>query len=276
MYGVVWTARTVARRPMSGEFRRHRLNWHLDLNEGIDFSIYSIGTFEPATIRHYARNIRPGSVVIDIGANIGAHTLPLADIVGSSGRVLAIEATEYAYAKLQRNLQLNPGLASRVRTFHTLLIEVASSALQPTEITSSWPLVGSTNDKVLEGGATKAVGGARHQTLDDLVEEAQLSALDWLKIDVDGNETTVLKGGMQTLRKFKPKIMIEFAPYCHAAGSFEALIQLLVSTGYHFSRIPSGEPLPSTSSELQKIIPNRGSINVLATAHSEAGPLKSL
>jgi hypothetical protein len=54
------------------------------------------------------------------------------------------------------------------------------------------------------------------------------------------------------------------------------LIQLLVSTGYHFSRIPGGEPLPSTTSELQKIIPNRGSINVLATAHAEDGPLKSL
>jgi len=276
MYGVVWTARTVARRPMSGVFRRHRLTWHLDLNEGIDFSIYSIGTFEPATIRHYARNIRPGSVVIDIGANIGAHTLPLADIVGSSGSILAIEATEYAYAKLLRNIQLNPGLASRVRTFHTLLIESASSVLPPTEITSSWPLVGSTNDKVLEGGATKTVGRARHQTLDDLVEEVQLSAVDWIKVDVDGNETTVLKGGIQTLRKFKPKIMIEFAPYCHASGSFEALIQLLVSIGYHFSRIPSGEPLPSTSTELQKIIPHRGSINVLATAHSEDSSLKSL
>ena len=112
MYAVVWTARTGRATADERVFRRHRLTWHLDLNEGIDFSIYSIGTFEPATIRHYARNIRPGSVVIDIGANIGAHTLPLADIVGSSGSILAIEATEYTYAETatKHPAESGPGL----------------------------------------------------------------------------------------------------------------------------------------------------------------------
>jgi FkbM family methyltransferase len=58
--------------------------------------------------------VSPGTLVLDIGANIGAHTLHLAHLVGPNGRVLAFEPTDYAFRKFSRNLELNPNLASRV------------------------------------------------------------------------------------------------------------------------------------------------------------------
>jgi hypothetical protein len=86
--------------------RRGGTRWKLDLREGIDFSILLLGVFEQSVVAAYRRLIPPGSVVIDIGANIGAHTLRLAGCVGAAGRVVAVEATRYAFERLAEQVKL--------------------------------------------------------------------------------------------------------------------------------------------------------------------------
>src|ERR1700751_5151651 len=86
---------------------RNGIRYHLDLNEGIDFSIYLLGAFEPGTQKTLQKLAKPGDVVFDIGANIGAHPLTIAQSVGRSGKVYAFEPADFAFAKLQRNLALN-------------------------------------------------------------------------------------------------------------------------------------------------------------------------
>lgn len=71
---------------------RDGLRWQLDLTEGIDLATY-LGVFERSTVNAYKRLIRPGDVVLDIGANIGVHTLPLANCAGPHGHVYAFEPT---------------------------------------------------------------------------------------------------------------------------------------------------------------------------------------
>src|SRR5688572_20988587 len=90
---VVLSCRKLLGRPAQAQFVRDGIRWQLDLREGIDFSIYLLGSFEPATVRAYRRIVKPGQTVLDIGANIGAHTLPLARLVGPGGRVIAFEPT---------------------------------------------------------------------------------------------------------------------------------------------------------------------------------------
>ncbi|WP_213031383.1 hypothetical protein, partial [Acinetobacter baumannii] len=65
--------------------------------------------------------------------------LLLAQLVGPSGRVLCFEPTDFAFAKLSRNLELNPDLARRVTPFHCFLAE-KDDAEVPETIYSSWPL----------------------------------------------------------------------------------------------------------------------------------------
>ena len=60
------------------EVRRGGVRWCLDLNEGIDFSIYLLGAFEKSTAATLRSLVKPGDTVLDIGANVGAHTLGLA------------------------------------------------------------------------------------------------------------------------------------------------------------------------------------------------------
>ena len=90
---------------------RASICWHLDLHEGIDFAIYLTGRFEPETVTTMASLIKSGDVVLDIGANIGAHTLSMARMVGKEGKVIAFEPTKYAFDKLVANTTLNPKFA---------------------------------------------------------------------------------------------------------------------------------------------------------------------
>jgi hypothetical protein len=101
-------ARHVVGRDMWANCRRGGVNWRLDLDEGIDLCICVLGAYEPGTRAAYSSLIKEGDVVLDIGANIGAHTLHFARLVGPSGRVYAIEPTDYAAERLQMNLALNP------------------------------------------------------------------------------------------------------------------------------------------------------------------------
>jgi hypothetical protein len=118
--------------------QRDGVNFDLDLSQGIDFAIY-LATFERETKNALKGLVKPSSVVLDIGANIGIHTMLLAKLVGPSGRVLSFEATDYAVQKLRRNLDLNSQLAERVTLFHCLLAAKDGGDV-PDSIYSSWPL----------------------------------------------------------------------------------------------------------------------------------------
>jgi hypothetical protein len=91
---------------------RRGVTWVLDLREGIDFAIYLLGGFELRTLRSYPRTIKAGDTVLDVGANIGAHTLPFAQLVGSPGKVFSFESTAYAFAKQKTNISLTPRFAA--------------------------------------------------------------------------------------------------------------------------------------------------------------------
>src|SRR3979411_2156168 len=92
---------------------RDDVTYDLDLSQGIDFAIYLGNIYERQTKAALRNLVPPASLVLDIGANIGAHTLHLAQLVGPNGRVIAFEPTEFAFRKLSRNLELNPRLPHR-------------------------------------------------------------------------------------------------------------------------------------------------------------------
>jgi FkbM family methyltransferase len=271
LYRVVVIIRSALALPMEGEFKRGGIRWNLQLKEGIDFSIYLLGAFEWDLRRFYERNVETGSTALDLGANIGAHTLPLAKKVGVKGRVIAVEATQFAINKLRQSLSLNPSLEPTVIAIHALLVAEShpDTAQQiKTEIHSSWPLSGSGKVHATLGGSLKSTGNARVITVDELLAEIEIAHIDWIKLDVDGHEMAVLKGAKKIIFKCRPRILMEFAPYCYAdvENGFNSLISLLSEYGYEFYNPKNGKKLPSNSSNLCKLIPREGSINVLCIA----------
>src|ERR1700730_160433 len=171
MYGVISAALKLAgKRHDFVQVVRKGLRWELDLSEGIDLTVFVFGRFENETAKALAKIIRPGAIVLDIGANIGAHTLPLAQLVGPNGKVYAFEPTKYAFDKLKQNLALNPELMTRVVADQIRL--ASPGANDPGEIYSSWKLVGHEPRHQKHLGIAKSIEGARSVTLDQYCKNA--------------------------------------------------------------------------------------------------------
>jgi FkbM family methyltransferase len=191
---------------------RRKLNYDLDLSQGIDLSIFLLGRFELATSAALARKIQPGWTVVDIGANIGAHTLHMAELVGENGRVLAFEPTHYGYSKLLRNLHLNPRIASRVSAYQYFLGgEEVNTA--PESVYASWPLRPASETHAKHGGQRKNTIGATASCMDAIWMQLGSPKIHMIKIDVDGFECDVLNGARAVIARDKPIFVLELSPY---------------------------------------------------------------
>jgi FkbM family methyltransferase len=261
---LVTAARRLLGRGMTAAVRRRGIRWHLDLGEGIDFSIYLLGSFEPATVAAYQALVRAGDTVLDIGANIGAHTLHLARAVGAGGKVAAFEPTQFAFAKLQANLALNPELASRVAARQIMLLD--GTKPPPPEVYASWPLEGRGDLHETHLGRSVSTAGVRGLTLDAALAELGVQRVDFIKLDVDGFECHVLRGAARTLARFRPPILMELAPHIlHEQGeSLEALLGILHGHGYGLTSLSSHMAVPMDAGTLRRMIPPGASLNVLA------------
>ncbi len=173
------------------------IRWELDLREVIDASLFFSGSFEPRAESVMARHLGPGMTSIDVGANVGYHALRMARQVGLSGRVVAIEPAPGAVARLRRNLALNDLTNVAIVVAALGDHDVQSVELQ---VQSSYPLSG-------RGGPERVL--TRVARLDSLVLERQLERVDFIKIDVDGQEARVLRGARGTLRRFRPPVLFE-------------------------------------------------------------------
>jgi FkbM family methyltransferase len=251
--------------------KRNGIRYHLDLSEGIDFSIYLLGAFEPGTQKTLQRLIKLGDVVFDIGANVGAHTLSIAQSVGAAGKVYAFEPADFAFAKLKRNLALNPEL--QARTFPQQILLAASSAdLPEREIYASWPLE---SDGVVHPKHRGRLVSAEHaavETLDNFVHREGIARLDLVKMDVDGHELPVLQGASETLRRFRPTLVMEMSPYIHEElhHFFGDFVDILKHANYELRNADTGKAVPLDTTELQRLIPDGASINVVAQSKSAA------
>lgn len=272
---VVMGVRRLLARGVSTRVRRGGIHWELDLEEGIDFSIWLLGAFEPETVRCYQGIVRPGDTVLDIGANIGAHTLPLAQAVGPSGKVFAFEPTDYAFAKLSRNAALNPALASRILGLQMMLGDANSEGSRPPMLYSSWPLKDDEDLHRLHQGRLKTTTGASVRTLDSALAAINLTRLDCVKVDIDGAECAMLRGARTVLTRWQPVIIMELSPYVleEQKASLGELLHLLKDYGYALHEASSDKVLEMDEAKLNAVIPPGASVNVVARPRTRPAAL---
>lgn len=248
----------------NAQVTRRGIRWQLDLREGIDLAIYLFGYFECETVNAYRRLLKPGDTVLDIGANIGAHTLPLARCVSPAGKVIAFEPTAYAYNKLRQNVSLNPPLAGLIQAEQIMLVDSEETQVKP-QLYSSWQIhnaVANTHPK--HGGRLMDTTGACNMTLDRFVAEHKLGDISLIKMDVDGHECQVLRGARELLRRDKPILLMEIMPYGleEAGASLDEFLAIVSAHGYKLYELDGRTPLPTDNSIREKI-PPAGGINVL-------------
>jgi FkbM family methyltransferase len=163
--------------------------------------LYYFGTFEPECLAAMHRIIKPGDTVLDVGANIGLFTLEASLSVGSSGRVIAIEAMpEHATA-----------VVHSARSNGMMNVEVISVAAGDRIGEAILTLPRNTNYGMFTLGdvAGDVSFKVPVQRIDDIVAERGVKSVAFIKMDIEGSELNALIGAEQTLRNFHPTILIE-------------------------------------------------------------------
>ena len=179
----------------------------LDLGESIDSKIYYHGDYERFSLKWVREYVCSGMVCFDIGANIGYYTLHLGRIVRSQGHVFAFEPTTWAFQKLQRNLSLNNPDNITIERLGLSDSEKIGKPLEDFAFQASWPI-----DKNLQRNVASK-DTANFTTLDNYIKKNLIESLDFIKIDVDGYEERILKGGKSTITSFRPFILMEICPH---------------------------------------------------------------
>ena len=179
--------------------------------------------FEAGPIERLHEFVPDGSIVIDVGANIGFFTLRFARWVGS-GEVIAIEPEDYNYRLLLAALERGH-VAGSVRPIRA--VAAASAGTMRLEINRTHPA----DHKLSRDGTGVAVDAVR---LDDLIKDKGASRPSLIKIDVQGAEMLVLQGSADILRLAAPALFIELSDEAlgRFGSSISAVLDHLAQQGY--------------------------------------------
>jgi FkbM family methyltransferase len=172
------------------------------------------------------KNLEDDNVIFDIGANIGWHSLHLANL-HKNLRIFSFEPVEKTFQNFIENINLNN--CSKIKAFnfgfsdtngkYELFYHSQFSAL-------------SSLRKLFEIQTEKIK--CNFLRLDDFIEKFSTERIDFIKCDVEGAELKVIQGGINTLKRFKPIIYLEiYHVWTEAFGhSPDELIRKIVDLGY--------------------------------------------
>lgn len=192
----------------------------------VDRCIMESGVFEPLSTQVVQQLVKPGDIVLDVGANIGYYTVMLSRLVGEQGKVICFEPTSHYGRVLEKNIQAN-GL----QNVETVRVGLSDKA-QELEI------------QIGEHSATLHVPGNKKLNfsekiqllpLDVYLDDHPLARIDFIKIDVDGHEPLFLAGAKETLNRHEPVILLEISHlhYLNAGYMAWEFYDLLKNEGYY-------------------------------------------
>ncbi len=243
--------------------RRKGVFYEVDLTEGIDLSLYVFGNFQDNVTRNKYYSIPADAVVIDVGANIGSMTFKFAGMA-PKGHVYAFEPTDYAYAKLFKNISLNPQFASRITPVKRFLAD-QDRLKHEMKAYASWKVDGSIpNPHPLHGGAIKSADSVPAVTLDHFCLENGIQRIDLIKIDTDGHEYKVLKGARKMIKKYRPYVVFEIGGYVlnEQQLEFKQFYDYFENLGYRLLNAKNGKRI--TVRNFTHQIPLRATTDIIA------------
>jgi FkbM family methyltransferase len=199
----------------------HGFSLYLDMRSPTHRS-YASASSESHVVRHLLEVLRPGDVVIDVGAYVGFFTILCARAVRPGGSVIAFDPVPDNCERIARSAAAN-GLDNATTEARALGDRIGSARLGVSRETGG----AASSTSSLEAPGTEVLT-VPVETLDAYVERAGLARLDLVKIDVEGLEREVVAGMRAVLDRFRPRLVIEFRDDDAATGCLE----LLRSSGY--------------------------------------------
>jgi FkbM family methyltransferase len=195
---------------------RMRVDWRLHRS-------FVYGSWEPEVVQSIQKHVLPRTRVLDIGAQSGFYSLLLSKLVGPGGMVFAFEPLPANFRILEENVRLN--------NIQNVMIRREAVSDRSGEISFKFP---HEETSLVAGPTIESDDLGTFQVpsicLDDFVRQTGHS-VQFIKMDVEGAETAVLRGAVQTLRTFHPPMIVELHYDPSQKGPHPATL-LLEELGY--------------------------------------------
>jgi FkbM family methyltransferase len=184
-------------------------------------------------------------VVFDVGANVGFYSLHWISRLAPGGTVHAFEPVPGTFAKLARNVEIN-GLRGAIRTNDFGLGDEAKTL---SIFVPGFSGSGAASIKNQHPQETSVEVEARIETLDRYFPVTGLKQLDLIKVDVEGAELLVLKGGRETLARHRPLLFLELLRKWSKPFGYHPneVIAMLGAMGYLCFAVDGGRLVPFTT-----------------------------
>lgn len=213
------------------------LEGYLRAVSGLYFLALRLGLGRRAAATEYVYHlpalVRPGDTVLDIGANLGYYTRPLARLVGSTGRVYAVEPVEPIRRVLRRNVRrcrnvdvLPYALGERERT-----IRMGNDSVRERGYFG-------TGRNFVDDGAAAGIAFTAEMRRGSLLFGG-LERLDFIKCDIEGYELTVLREMRPLLERHRPTVLVETG-----GANRKEVIRLFRELGYAGFTLEQGREIP--------------------------------
>jgi FkbM family methyltransferase len=193
---------------------RHGVMLYNHCDQYVGGSLASYGEFSELEAQFFSNLVRQDMVVVEVGANIGAHSVHLAKLVGAKGKVIAFEPQQVVFQMLCANLALND-----IKNVDARCLAVGAAQGEITVPRVDYRKEGNFGGISLgddDGDVVEMVA------LDGLM----LPACHVIKIDVEGMEKEVLDGARQTITRFRPYLYVENDRLDKHAELISALLDL--------------------------------------------------
>jgi len=196
-------------------------------DKGISAELLMFGIHEPLTTKILSQYLEKGMICIDMGSNIGYYAVLECNLVGEKGKVIAIEASPQNYKYLKKNLEMQK--YSNMETHNLALSD--SNGLVKFLVRKQSNL-----SKVVENDQTissdEEIIDVQSKKLDSFLEQKSLDHVDFLRMDVEGHEFKIYKGMQQTIRKYKPILLMELHKYALGIENLKKFLTLIKNDGY--------------------------------------------
>lgn len=216
------------------EFRLHQVVFNLYEDSVLSRIIYN--GFEEQEINFITTTLKPDDIFLDVGSNIGLFSLIASNIVGEKGKVICFEPSPVTYKRLLENIKLN-----NFTNIDSRNIGLSDNTGLMTFYTSknghdAWDSFAPSADNKLENSIDVNVS-----TLDNELDTIDKTRISLVKIDVEGWEKFVLKGGETFLKTNSPAVMVEFTEQntFNAGYPIHEIFDIMQDWGYTWYRITS-------------------------------------
>ncbi|MDQ6698582.1 MAG: FkbM family methyltransferase [Acidobacteriota bacterium] len=245
----------------------------LDPGDLIGVTILRAGEWQKEVWDSLLPNLSDGAVFLDVGAHIGYFSMKAAPRVGRTGRVLAFEPNPETLKLLRDNVAANHAANITVEPIACTDREQQLTLYASAGFNTGMSSLSRENADITYKEAPRAYS-VRGRPIDDVVQDRKLTRVDAVKIDVEGAEVSVLRGAVETLKRFHPKLVVEIVPEQLAGFKTtpDDLIAIVRNAGYNHSR-----PLNAAGSDWEWTVrdPDRLTSTVRMSDASNSGQIVS-